>query len=103
MKKDDRIGRFERFKRLRYRPTNRPTNQPTDTAYYRDVRTHLKIGMEEKQGQVGDMWIVEQMRYQQTNRPTNQPTDTASYRGALSHLEKEKKREMKMKHDRKMK
>ena len=26
MKKDDRIGRFERFKRLRYRPTNRPTN-----------------------------------------------------------------------------
>ena len=26
------------------RRTNRPTDQPTDTAYYRDARTHLKIG-----------------------------------------------------------
>ena len=46
MKKDDRIGRFERFKRLRYqptdRPTNRPTDQPTDMTSYRSARTHLK-------------------------------------------------------------
>ena len=28
MKKDDRIGRFERFKRLRYQPTNQPTDGP---------------------------------------------------------------------------
>ena len=30
MKKDDRIGRFERFKRLRYQPTDQPTDQPTE-------------------------------------------------------------------------
>ena len=42
MKKDDRIGRFERFKRLRYRPTNRPTDQPTDKASYRDADVSKK-------------------------------------------------------------
>ena len=30
MKKDNRIGRFERFKRLRYQPTDRPTDRPTN-------------------------------------------------------------------------
>ena len=46
MKKVDRIGRFKRFKRLRYQPTNRPTNQPTnrpmDMTSTRSARTHLK-------------------------------------------------------------
>ena len=42
MKKDDRIGRFERFKHLRYQPTDQPTNQPTDMTSYRSARTHLK-------------------------------------------------------------
>ena len=30
MKKDDIFGRFERFKRLRYQPTNQPTDRPPD-------------------------------------------------------------------------
>ena len=29
-------------------PTDQPTNQPTDTAYYRDVRTHLKTRVDRK-------------------------------------------------------
>ena len=42
MKKDVRIGRFERFKRLRYQPTDQPTNRPTDMTCYRSAGTHLK-------------------------------------------------------------
>ena len=46
MKKDDRIGRFEPFERLRYRQTNqqtdRPSDRPTDMTSYRSARTHLK-------------------------------------------------------------
>ena len=47
MKKDDKIGRFECFKRLRFdrptdRPTNQPTNQPTEKGGSRDMCMRLK-------------------------------------------------------------
>ena len=34
-------------------PTDQPTNRPTDTAYYRDARTHLKNGKNDKKRKWG--------------------------------------------------
>ena len=101
MKKDDRIGRFERFKRLRYQPTDRPTDQPTDRptdqptdmTSYRSARTHLKTRPDTRLIPVADGWAGAEMHVfalsnsiTSTDRRTERRTDKASYRVACPQL-----------------
>ena len=59
--------------------TDRPTNQPTDTAYYSDVRTHLKI---KSLSDSNSYWSTESY---DTNKRTHWESPRQGRRGKLEN------------------
>ena len=67
MKKDDRIGRFERFK-LRYRPTDRQTDG-------HDLLQKCEDALKNKAKKANKVRRVDRQTNALPDRPTDRPTD----------------------------